>query len=284
MTEKALHRLVVVGVVEDYTVDYSARSFSVVVAKAGRDSVIDKYCDYIASYQRSRAEHERRKSEALTQDWDGFVLGVATLYVQFVYDVIERGQRRAIAEMLAACQSGSGDELRERILNYLTVGESSEAVEAILSDARSGVGVIAGVLAGIASPNDAALLRGSAGRSLETYPDHPGLLLLRAATEALSRDADDQTITENFEAFLSSAVETYGLTENEIATATGAILRVMSRNNSEAQGLIEQTLVSHIHSRDALRLLVAEAGITAVPLSPWILLDDLSSGIECCAL
>lgn len=280
MTEKALHRLVVVGVVADYTVDYSARSFSVTLADATRKSVINKYCAYVAGYQRGRAEQERKKAEVLPEEWDDFVVGVVTLYVQFVYDVIERGQRRAIAEMLAACQSGSGEELRHRILDYLEQAEFSEAVEAILTDARSGLGIIADALAEIISPNDAARLRGPVARSLETYPDHPGLLLLRAATEALSRDGDDRTILENFEAFLLNSSDAYGLSENEIAAATGATIRVVGRKNMGASQLIEQALVRRIRSREALRLLVAESGIAAAQVSPWVLLDEASSGTD----
>ena len=280
MTEKALHRLVVVGVVADYTVDYSAHVFSVLLADATRRSAIDRYTAYVAAYQRGRAEQERRKAEALPEEWDEFVVGIVEQYVQFVYDVIERGQRRAIAEMLAACQAGSGEELRRRILDYLEQAEFSEAVEKILSDARAGLDTIGDVLAEVLSPNDAARLRGPVARSLETYPDHPGLLLLRTATEALARDGDDQTIRENFEAFLTSARGAYGLAESELAIATGAVLKVIARKNSGAAELVEQVLLAHTRERDALRELIAVSGISAAQVSPWVLLDDLSSEVD----
>ncbi len=276
LTEKALHRLVVVGVVADYTVDYSGRTFSVLLADATRRSVIDRYASYVAGYQRGRAEQERRKADDLPDEWDAFVVGIVEQYVQFVYDVIERGQRRAIAEMLAACQAGSGEELRRRILDYLEQAEFSEAVERILSDARSGLGTIGDVLAEVVSPNDAARLRGPVARSLETYPDHPGLLLLRTATEALARDGDDQTIRENFEAFLASARDAYGLTEPEVAKATGTVLKIIGRRNADAAELVERVFLARIRERDPLRQLVAESGLTVAQISPWVLLDDVS--------
>ena len=278
--EKALYRLVVVGVVRDYTVDYSARSFSVTLANATRQSVIDKYCTYVAAYQSGRAIQERRKAEELPEDWDVFVIGVVQLYVQFVYDVIERGQRRAIAEMLAACQSGSGEELRRRILDYLEQAEFSEAVEAVLTDSRSGLGTITDVLSEILSPNDASRLRGSVARSLETYPDHPGLLLLRAATEALSRDGDDQTILENFEAFAMHSPQAYGLSTGDVAAGTGAVLKVVARKNTGASQLIEQAFLQHVVDPLALRQLIAESGIATVQVTPWALLDQVSSSVD----
>jgi ATP-dependent DNA helicase RecQ len=277
LTEKALHRLVVVGVVKDYTVDYSSRSFSVVLADATRSSVIEKYCKYVEGYQRGRAEQERKKAEALSNSWDDFVIEIVNLYVQFVYDVIEKGQRRAIGEMLAACQAGSGDELRRRILAYLEQTEYSEAVEAILSDTRFGLEVIANIFAGIISPNDAERLRGAVARSLETYPDHPGLLLLRATTEALSRDGDEQTVIENIEAFLSGSAVAYGLSDSDIAQAIGATIKIVARKNTGASKIIEQLFIRRFHSREALRLLVSEAGLASARVSPWVLLVDVSS-------
>lgn len=277
LTEKALHRLVVVGVVKDYTVDYSSRSFSVVLADATRSSVIEKYCKYVEGYQRGRAEQERKKSEVLSNSWNDFVIEIVSLYIQFVYDVIEKGQRRAIAEMLAACQSGSGDELRRRILDYLEQTEFSAAVEAVLSDARFGLEVMANIFAGIISQNDAERLRGAVARSLETYPDHPGLLLLRATTEALSRDSDEQTVIENIEAFLSGSAGAYGLIDREIAQAIGTTIKIVARKNTGVSNIIEKLFIRRFHSREALRLLVAEAGLASACVSPWVLLDDVSS-------
>ncbi len=275
VTEKALHRLVIVGVVEDYTVDYSARRFAVTLADATHDHVTESYCGYVASYQGGRAEQERRRVVALARDWDAFVLGVVELYIRFVYDVIERGRRRAIAEVLAACQVGSGEDLRRRILDYLEQAEFSEAVEVILGDSRGGLSVIPGILADIISPNDAARLRGPVARSLETYPDHPGLLVLRAVSEALSRDTDEQTVRENFEAFLVNAANAYGLSAREIAATTGAVLRIVSRKNVSGAEVIERTFLLRFHDRDALRWLVSGSGLAATRVAPWVLLYDM---------
>lgn len=280
LTEKALHRLLVIGVIEDYTVNYSARRFSVILADADRESVARKYVDYVASYQSGRAQQERRKVDALSTEWDEFVIGVIGQYVQFVYEVIEGGRRRAIAEMLAACQSGSGEELRKRILDYLQQDEFSEAVEALLSEERGGVRGINAVLANIVSPNDAARLRGSVARHLETYPDHPGLLLLRVATEALARDGDTQTVLENYEAFLANAQESYGLDETEIAAATGLVLRAVGKKSMGRPQLIEQSFVRRIRNREAMRALVAQAGIVGAQIVPWVLLETVSAAVD----
>jgi len=241
---------------------------------------VEKYCAYVAAYQRGRAEQERRKADALPQDWDAFVVGLVSLYVEFVYDVIEHGRRRAIAEMLAACKTGSGQGLRRRILEYLEQGEFSEAVEEVLSDSRAGLGKIVGVLAGLVSPNDAAQLRGQVARQLETYPDHPGLLMLRTATEALARDGDPRTIQENYEAFLVNAVDAYGMDVEEIAAATGTVLKFVGRANRSSARVIEQLFVLKFRDRESLKGLIAQAGIGVLHLSPWVLLDRDTQPVE----
>jgi len=279
-TEKALHRLVVVGVVADYTNEYSARSFSVKLAEATRKTIVDKYCAYVASYHQGRSDQERIKAIALPDRWDEFVIGVVRLYIKFVYETIELGRRRAIYEMLGAChKSGSGEGLRDRILAHLVHTEFSDKVETILAAPRSGIDLVAGVMAEVFNSNDAAKLRGSVSRSLETYPDHPGLLILRAGAEALARDADNRTIVENFEAFLTNSKEAYGLSDRDTAAFTGAIIKAIRGLNPEATSLIEWAFVQKVRSRDALRFLVSESGLESTQIVPWMLLYGISSTI-----
>lgn len=280
LTEKVLHRLVVIGVVQDYTVDYSAREFGVTLADADRESVIDAYCEYVAGYQRARAMQERRIAETLSHDWDEFVQEAVSLYVTFVYDVIERGQRRAIAEMLAACRPGDGEELRKRILDYLEQTEFSETIDAMLDDDSAGLEHLAELMSQIVSPNEAVRLRGTVARSLETYPDHPGLLLLRALSEALARDTDEQTVVENFQGFLANARDVYGLPANTVTRGAAVALRYVSRKDGTLARLLERIYLDHENEREQLRLLIAESGVQSSTLAPWVLLEDSLLAVE----
>lgn len=280
LTEKVLHRLVVIGVIDDYTVDYSAKEFNVILADADRKSVIDAYCGYVAGYQRARAVQERRTAEALSQDWGEFVLQAVGLYVAFVYDVIERGQRRAIAEMLAACRAGNGEELRRRILDYLEATEFSEAIEAMLNDEEAGLDLVADLMNQIVSPNEAVKLRGSIARSLETYPDHPGLLLLRSLSEALARDTDEQTVVDNFQGFLSKGRDAYALSPTAITQGAALALRYVSRKHKALACSLESIFLDHESDRQQLRLLIADSGIQASTLAPWALLEKSLIALE----
>lgn len=280
LKEKALHRLVVVGVVADYTINYSARSFDVLLAEAARQGVIEKYVSYVRSYQVARAIQERRKAETLSTEWDTFLSEIGELYVQFVYDIIERGRRRAVAEMLAACHAGSGEEFRKRILRYLEAGEFSEAVESILADENGGLSLLRVVMQQVLGPDDAAHLRGTVARTLESYPDNPGLLLLRAVTEALARDCELQVVAENITAFVSNARDSYGRAESEIAATAGEMINVMAKVNIAAARVLEEHILLRIQDREAIRVLIRSAGMASATLAPSLLLNRTSAVVD----
>jgi len=228
----------------------------------------------VARYQRPRAVEERRKAEALSADWNEFVIQLLQLYIAFVYDIIELGQRRAINEMLSACRAGDGEALRRRILDYLEQTEFSEALEEMLDDERAGIGMVDGLMEEVVSPNEAVRLRGPVARALETYPDHPGLLLLRALTEALARDTDELTVTQNFGAYLENARGAYGLPPELVTRGVASALRYVSRKDEDLAELIERTFLERGVDRDQVRFLIADCGFDSLHLAPWALLNE----------
>ena len=120
-TERALHRLLVLGVVDDYRAVYKDKSFEVHPSKAERERIITAYVDYVASYQAGRAQKERERAEALSgENRYAFIVDMARLYVEFVYEVVEKGRRQAMATMLQACLAADGEAFRQQILDYLT--------------------------------------------------------------------------------------------------------------------------------------------------------------------
>ena len=244
--EKAIHRLLVLGVITDYTIDYRTEEFTVTLSGAGRDSVIGTYGDHVAGYLPARRAAEVEKARTLLGLPAGeFVLGMAGILLRFVYDVIERGRRRALSEMLlAATSSPDGASVRSRILRYLESTQYSEALEAVITDA--GLEKAREILETVDSANEAAELRGQVSRYLESYPDHPGLLLLRALSESGCRDGSREVTKENFHAAVSSAVGAYAVDSpalfDVLAWATGWIA---GRDSALAGGLQETLFRRH---------------------------------------
>lgn len=209
--EKGLHRLLILGIISDYTINYGSDEFTVHLADFTPESMITAYGNYVGGYHGGRRQVEIEKAEKLLSlPFDDFVLGMVDLLVDFIYEIVERGRRRALAEMLAA--TSSTVDIRQRILRYLEATEFSEGLEAILAQDNAGLDATRELFEKVRSPNEAAELRGQVSRYLESYPDHAGLLMLRALSEVFCRDKDPDIAKQNFLAAVSSAKDNYGVT------------------------------------------------------------------------
>ena len=124
---------------------------------------------------------------------------------------------------LAETASKSNDPnkvIRERVLQYFETTYSEE-IEKILNlenlkfdfirDLIDGYEAYDGrILGGIRSTRDAEEIRGQVSRYLESYPDNPGLLMVRALSEAFSSDFDKQVTISSFESALAFASDQVG--------------------------------------------------------------------------
>jgi ATP-dependent DNA helicase RecQ len=211
IAEKALHRLLTLGVISDYTMNYSRNEFAVEVSGASGEQICSAYGQYVAGYLESRREIEVGKLRVhLNLPYRDFVIRSAEELLRFVYEVIEQGRRRALLEILLAA-AGTDAQVRQRILRYLEATEYSAGLDELLNDGSIGLGKARGLLALVRSPNEAAELRGQVSRYLESYPDHPSLLMLRALSELMSRDGKPETAYQDFMSAIQFAVENYSL-------------------------------------------------------------------------
>jgi len=279
ITEKALHRLLLIGVVSDYTIDYSREEFTVKLSGANKEKILETYGKYIASYLYSKRQTEIEKaSQLLSRSLSHFefIMEMVDLLLHFIYDVIERGRRRAFYEMLLACVDSPTDKaIRQRILRYLEATEYSEVLEEIINDEKVGIIKCRDVFGIVRSPNEAAELRGQVSRYLESYPDHPGLLMLRALSEVFSRDKNNEVARQNFIASISSAMTNYGLSNDIVFDfAAWAISDTANRDKGLAKELISELIKSY-PNRLLARLLIQKLPTELVEIPAWFLLAKL---------
>lgn len=219
VAEKAVHRLVVLGVVEDYTVDFSANAITATLSGTIGVKVIDSYIKYLEGYSERRAKAESVAISDLQDDGSPeFVLNVAERLINFIYDVIEKGKRRGMEEMLDAAKTKSESALRSRILQYLEQTEFSPILEKLLDEEIEIIEALYEVFDLIVSPQKASELRGQSSRYLESYPDNPGLLIMRGLSEYRCRDTDIETVQTNITAALKFGRDEYGMDEEELGS------------------------------------------------------------------
>jgi ATP-dependent DNA helicase RecQ len=269
--EKGIHRLLILGVVSDYTINYSSNEFSIVLSGLEKEAIIDCYLKYVNGYNKGRVSAERSKViENYQIPLNGFIKTICKILIEFVYDTVERGRRRALREILSLSESalkGNANEIvRKGILRYLET-TFSEEIEEILNEHNSfnnvrklvdgcveaGAGETIG---GIRSPKDAEEIRGQTARYLESTPDHPGLLFLRAISEIYSKDCNLEIIIQNIEAGFGFAVEKYRIDRDEVYDLLIWIsIQMSQRRKSGYYGFISKLLSSVNDSAFARQML-----------------------------
>ena len=259
--EKALHRLVVIGVVQDYTVAYP-KDFEVKLTGATQDEIVDSFSEYVSAYSRNLGVNAKEEANlAKCDDHDEFILEISSLLIQHIYTHIERARRRSLSEMLdAAGQAQTGEDLRVRILDYLQNSDFDARLEEVIASYVGGLDALGPLIDDLISPNEAKALRGSVARLLGSYPDNPGLLFLRAISDVLSSDGSLDTGAQNLQAGIQFALGEYNGPEltNLIAPALGKILTAALRKKDAAQSLVIAALQVEAMNRDLIRQLLRE--------------------------
>jgi len=223
--EKAIHRLVVLGVVKDYLVE---SKFVVELPGASTASVADALVGYVARYNRQRGNREAEQSEGLRHlDLNDAIVACAARLIMFTYDTIELSRRRSLLEVWLAARDSSGGTssvLRDRVLAYLTEGDISPALVELLDAPRLELQDWLSVAERVADDDEAREMRGSAARLLESYPDHPGLLFARAWSEILDSRGDMREISANLSAAFASAKGTYAVVPEALTRFAESLL------------------------------------------------------------
>lgn len=261
--EKSLYRLSVIGAISDYTKDYSARTFTVRLAKVDHQHIIDNLSEYISNYQAPLANNTRNDlSKQTHQSIQDFAIGAGAKLIEFVYDHVEKSRRRALFEMLQAAQAAAGNPtegnqvLRERVLRHLEWSEFDDALQMVVDSNRGGLDAIAGVFDQVDTPTAAGTLRGAVGRLLESYPDQPGLLIIRGVAEALARDSKQDTLRQDIQAALTYATSTYRIDREVIADALGESVKAASSKGQTGEAIVAAIAEHESFDREFARLLV----------------------------
>lgn len=281
--EQALQRLVTVGAVSDYSRDYVRKSFTVEKSGADKTAMIASLCDYVSTYQRQRAEGiASRASEWLQDPYGVFVGKLVRLLVGFVYEVVERGRRQALSEILRVCRRAkSSEDIRREILLYLEQSRFTGMLDRLLDKDAAGISSVLDALNEIASPLDAAELRSQCARMLNDYPDQPSIRLLLAAAEAVCTDADADAIRENVLAAVDDAVKRYRLPQADVFDIVVAIGNsVAASNPGTAFAIVQGAVESSEDRRGAVRRLVRGAGTVLRPQIYGLLVSDLNKRVR----
>ena len=217
--EKAIHRLVKLGVVRDYEVD--GRKFVVHTSGYDRAACRARVLDYVRATSPGKVKAVGAKlagTEAAEARDE--ILGLTRLLVEFTYDEIERARRRSIMEAVQLGRHAKDDpEIRRRVLDYLQEGLGSENIRELLAAETVEFAPWWDLVRTVKNGMEAGQLRGLCIRALESQADHPGLLVARAAAEAMCSDHDEAAARQGVYAAVGAAKHKYAIAERDIHEA-----------------------------------------------------------------
>jgi len=240
VTERAIHRLAVLGVIRDYTVNYGSKCFDVEVAASSRGTVVDNLTNFIERSQpgRSVVIHDRLPLDAKAKVRD--VVEPATqLLTEFIYETIARARKRSLREMLLAARDAQGEPevFRKRILDYLHEGDVSPQIDRLVDQQVLNLDEWCMALIQIRQISEAQEWRGSTARLLVSYPEQPGLRLSRGFAELFLADGDWEDGSRNVVGAIRSATDNYGASAEQIDRALQTLVSHLVECGRSAAGL-----------------------------------------------
>lgn len=212
-TEKALHRLVILGIISEYTIDYNTNTFTIQVSGIGQGKIARKYKKYIEGYDKEKSNTEFNNICAHKGlSYNEFLSKAIDMLLAFIYENIEHGRRNALEEMVNACMDTKSEkEFRQRILNYFK-STYGRYLDQILESEFATLTILEKLMEKeIMPPNreinhfNAEDLRGEVIRYLESNPTSPEFLMLRAISESLSTDRNAHIVKTNFQSSIAEA-------------------------------------------------------------------------------
>ena len=235
--QRAIHRLVMLGVVGEYLVEWRASVFRLELVHCEATGVVARYLDYVGRQDRGRVKSEQAKaSKYASEPLRDAVLGCGRLLLDLVYEVIERSRRRSLLEMWQAARECQGDPdvgFRQRILDFLTEGDLSRMLERLVDLSRFSYDKWLTELAKV-DRGEAAELRGSSSRLLASYPGHPGLLLARGLSEALLPNGNLDEFSSHVASSYTSARADYSVSDAASERAAGRLHVLLTERQLDA--------------------------------------------------
>ena len=218
--EYATVRLIILGVVNDYTKDYNAKALHLSLSpewEAVRDDP-EALSAYYATNFRQFVQKYQVKIEAAgermilaSQSIIEIEEKTAAAIVNYVYEQIERKRREASRQMLALARKAVTDQegFRQSLLMYLQVSEKfTRDLEDLAKDDQPLSWKT--VLERVDSPDEILELHGACQRVIESYPMHAGLRSISSVTRRNPSPEELRRSEEEFEAALQFSRESDG--------------------------------------------------------------------------
>ena len=212
--EKALYRLSVLGVVEDYTIDFGSNSFTVALGTLDDDDLDRNFMEFANRLEPGRGFRHRDLLANIRETGNPRIEAVIREQIDLLHRVIKPARLRAL-EAMVRLAAGRGDDLviRETINSYLGGGLMASSLHEAVTGDRIDIEAVQKLLK-FDVGGTVSQWAGVVARQLEITPGHPSALLMNALVGAWSLEAG----VDRFAGDIQSAFQAfsdYGLIDQE---------------------------------------------------------------------
>ena len=202
--EKCIYRLAMLGLVEDYTVDWRRREFVLMLRDAGSHDVTAQLRRYLGKYK--FPDYVDRLLEPLSAAGGDVVERAVGVLVDFIYDEVVAKRKEAIRTMAELCRSfKSSEDFRDGILAYLQDSEFSGQLNEWRSRSFEQIGLteLREVLERPDTPDRLRQLIGTPRRVLEADPGNAALRYLSVCARARGDWESDASVVNETSALIA---------------------------------------------------------------------------------
>ena len=198
--ERAIFRLMLLGVVQDYTKDWQLKCFGIQVQLISPASVKEHLRRYLMQHKGQDFADDAVSN--ISEDTIENALRVAIdVLIDFIYDEIVAKRKQALRTMGELCRNFTSDhDFREAILAYLQESEFSKELKGWVTSSFDKIGLdkIHGLLGRDAPLDEAAKRRliGTARRMLDEDPQNVALRYLSTCARVQSETESDSSVIQ----------------------------------------------------------------------------------------
>jgi ATP-dependent DNA helicase RecQ len=198
IAERAIQRLRLLGVVDDYTIDWQTRKLSVRVQKIGTSDIKRHLKNYLLQYKFEDFADKCVRGIA-EESVDTTLEQSVGVFVDFVYDEIVAKRKQALRTIGEMCREFSSDQqFRDSILAYLQESEFSEQLKTWVNKPFDDIGQesLNEFLEGVTTLEELKRLVGTTRRLLDEDPQNLALRFLSMSARARSTVESDSGVVQ----------------------------------------------------------------------------------------
>ena len=194
-TFKAIYRLSVVGIIDEYEVDYRSKSIIATIIKKPDDSYVKSLTNYIGRYV-SKEEKLRKPGEILASQGNTIIQKCCGFLAEFVYSKIAAKRLDAIDSMEHAIKTGNNDDFEKYVNLYFDSKYIPKLRDYHKDYSIDIVWEMMQITEG--DPDKLNHLRGACDRLLNDNPGNAAFLLLRSFSRLLIVSSNKKDAISDF--------------------------------------------------------------------------------------